>query len=329
MNVVLLGAGGFLGAHLHRGLTDAGHRVVSFAGTGAGGLDLASAAPGRIAAAVADALGDPDGTDHGAVVNAAGRAWNTDEAGMRAGNAELPARVVRALALLARPPRLVQLGTVHEYGAGTSGTPTPETTPPAPVTPYGRTKLLGTEAVLAAAGTGRVPGTVLRIANVAGPGAPTGSLLGSVAARLTAVAHALHAAPDGGAGRTPVELRLPPLRAWRDFVDVRDVTDAVLRTLTAPLDRVSGRVINIGGGAAVHTRELVQRLVDLSGLPVRTVEETVPGAPARHDTEWQQLDITRAAELLGWHPGHSLDHALRDLLAASSASNGTAGRTTR
>ncbi|WP_328328281.1 MULTISPECIES: NAD-dependent epimerase/dehydratase family protein [unclassified Streptomyces] len=300
MNIVVLGARGFLGKHICRALTDAGERVVPVPA----GFDLVTAEPERTAALVADAGAD-------AVVNAAGRAWKADERQMHTGNVELPVRVIRALALLERRPRLVQLGSSHEYGPGTSGAGTHENTEPAPVTPYGRTKLLGARAVLDAALTGGQPGVVLRIANVCGPGTHPGSLLGSVADRLVRLA------ADRGRTGVPAELRLPPLRAWRDFVDVRDVADAVLRTVRADDTDVLGQVINIGSGTAVHTRDLVNRLIAVGGPTVRVVEESPAGGPSRVDTEWQQLDISRAAEVLGWEPRHSLEQSLRDLLAAA------------
>ncbi|MEW2187191.1 NAD(P)-dependent oxidoreductase [Streptomyces cellulosae] len=316
MNVVVLGASGFLGRHVCHALREAGEQVVAVPGRGPGGLDLLTAGSERIAALVTEAGAD-------AVVNAAGRAWNADEREMHAGNAELPAVVAHALALTPRPPRTVQLGSVHEYGAGTAGASTHESSEPQPVTPYGRTKLLGTLAVLDASRAGGPPAVVLRIANVCGPGTHPGSLLGSVAARLVGPVR------DRPLSSGPAELRLPALRAWRDFVDVRDVADAVVRAVRADAGDVVGEVINIGSGTAVHTRELVHRLVALSELPVRIVEETPSGGHARSDTEWLQLDVARAANVLGWEPRRSLDQSLRDLLAAVSPPISTPGRNRR
>jgi nucleoside-diphosphate-sugar epimerase len=244
------------------------------------------------------------------VVNAAGRAWRADEPEMVAGNAELVARVTGALAGMPRPPRLIQLGTVHEYGAGTPGSGTAEDHPPSPVTPYGRTKLLGTQEVLRATQEQGVAGVVLRLANVIGAGAPRGSLFGMVAAHLA------DAARDPSPGKEPAELRIPPLQARRDLVDVLDAVDAVWAAATTPGPDITGQVINIGRGEAVPMRGLIDRMVTLSGLKVPVVEAGA-GTPARTDVEWQQLDISRARRLLGWRPHRTLDASLRDLLAAA------------
>ncbi|MFI9723683.1 NAD-dependent epimerase/dehydratase family protein [Streptomyces sp. NPDC052396] len=307
LTVVVLGATGYLGRRLCESFTGQGARVrpVSRGATGpeAVRLDVLTAWPEELARVLGS-----DGVD--VVVNAAGRAWAADERQMAEGNARLVARITQALAGLDRAPRLVQLGSVHEYGAGTPGTATTEDQPAAPVTPYGRTKLQGSQEVLRAARESGVDGVVLRLANVVGAGAPAGSLFGKVADHLA------EAARTRALGGTPAELRLPPLRTRRDLVDLADTVDAVLAAATAPADLVRGQVINVGGGRAVPMREPVDRMVALSGLPV-PVAEAAPTPPLRADVEWQLLDITRARRLLGWRPRRTLDDSLRDLLAAA------------
>lgn len=243
------------------------------------------------------------------VVNAAGRVWDGDEAQMTAGNVELVIRVLESLACLPRPPRLIQLGSIHEHGAGMPGVSICEEHEPAPVTPYGRTKLLGTRAVQRAASDRGVDGVVLRLANVIGAVVPARSLFGTVAAHLGEAARAQ------SLGEKPQELRLPPLRVYRDFVDVDDVVDAVQSAATAPRADVSGQVINIGRGEAVSVRALIDRMVELSGVDISVVE-AVPDHSPRSAAQWQQLDVSRALRLLGWKPRRTLDTSLRNLLAA-------------
>jgi nucleoside-diphosphate-sugar epimerase len=169
-----------------------------------------------------------------------------------------------------------------------------------PTTPYGRTKLRGTELVLDAAAAGRVPGVVLRVTNVLGAGAPAVSLAGRVAAQLA------HAARAG----TPAVLSLSPLHAERDFVDARDVAEAVLRAARAP---VVGRLVNVGSGQPVPVRTVVERLIAVSGVPA-TVHETGSQESSRSlHLDWQEADIRLAKELLDWQPRHPLDDSLRAL----------------
>ena len=311
LSVVVLGGAGFLGRHIGDAFTALGARVHPVSRTGADEpgnsrpalrLDLLQATPEEIA----ERLG---ATRPDVVVNAAGRAWQADEAQMAAGNAELVERLVSAMAALpGRPVRLVQLGSVHEYGAGAPDTGTGEDHPPAPVTAYGRTKLAGTRAVLRAT-TGRgVDGVVLRLANVLGAGVPQGSLFGRVAALLGEAARA------DLRGERPADLRLPPLRAARDLVDAGDAAAAVVAAAVAPGPAVTGQVINVGRGEAVPMRALIDRMIALSGLDV-TVVEDAEGPPARTDVAWQRLDIGRARRLLGWQPRRGIDDSLQGLLA--------------
>ncbi|MEU3750663.1 MULTISPECIES: NAD-dependent epimerase/dehydratase family protein [Streptomyces] len=298
--VLVLGGTGFLGRHITAGFAAAGAQVVPSARHGAHRVDLTAADPGPLAALLRDVR-------PGVVVNASGRAWGAGAEEMAAANCDAVVTLAAALAELPAPPRLVHLGSVHEYGPGTVGAGTREDHEPAPVTDYGRSKLGGTRAVLDAVRTEGLDAIVLRLANVCGPGTHRGSLLGAVGARLA------EAQVAAGPTADPVELRLAPLRAHRDFVDVRDVVDAVLTAAGAP--RQDHPVINIGSGAARPMRRIVDRLVALSGLQVRIVEDA--GDPRRTDAEWQQLDITRARRVLKWSPARDLDTSLSDLLGAA------------
>lgn len=312
LRVVVLGGTGYLGRHIGEAFHADGAQVhlVSRSPAQDGPaaprsvrMDLLTAGPRELTGFFGSVRPD-------VVVNAAGRAWRADEAQMTAGNAGLVARLTESLLDLPSPPRLIQLATVHEYGAGTPGAGTPEEHEPAPVTPYGRTKLLGTRTVLRAAADHGLDGVVLRLANVIGAGVPAGSLFGMVAAHLDEAARAQ------ALGEKPDELRLPPLRAHRDVVDVHDAVDAVRAAATAPAADIGGQVVNIGRGEAVAMDALIHRMVELSGVDLPVVE-TVPYQPSRTDTQWQQLDVSRALRLLGWQPRRTLDDSLRDLLATT------------
>ncbi|WHM36497.1 NAD(P)-dependent oxidoreductase [Streptomyces sp. BPTC-684] len=318
---MVLGGTGFIGGHVCAAFRAAGHRVVCVSRgrarpePGDDGVvhlhrDLDGPA-GEVAALLADVAPE-------VVVNAAGVVWQADEDRMWSLNARFAERLAHAAAALPGPVRLVQLGSSHEYGPAAPGGSTSEDAACDPVSVYGRTKLAATEAVLRTARETGLAAVVLRVANVTGPGVPGSSLLGIVAQRLAAAA-----APHGDGG--PAELRLAPLRARRDFVDVRDVAAATVLAAAAPAREVTGRVINIARGEAVPVRRIVERLIALADSPVRLTEQPLPdpgrdGAgrdsrALRADLEWQRLDISRARRLLGWRPAVDLDTSLADLLA--------------
>lgn len=291
-SVVVLGSTGFIGSHIRRAFAETGARVVGMSRGGEVRLDLTTATPAAIAAVFAS-------VDADVVVNATGMVWSAGLERMRSVNGDLVQRVVTAVAGMDRPVRVIQLGSAYEYGQVPFGSVIAESTPAVPDTDYGRTKLIGTEALISSG----VDGAVLRLAVASGPGAPPGSLLGVVARHLAQVA-------QGSAA----DLSLAPLRAHRDVVDVRDVADAVVAAALAP-GRLAGEVINIGRGSAVPVRWLVDLMIAQSGLPVRVTYTEGHGGSVRSDAEWLSLDVSKAARLLGWRPVRSLETSLRDLLA--------------
>jgi nucleoside-diphosphate-sugar epimerase len=293
--VLVLGASGFLGRHVHAAFATAGARVVPVSRKAHDGvaLDLVRAGRRELAGVCA-------GAD--VVVNASGVVWGGTEQEMTWMNAELAERLAEVLAASPGRPRLVHLGSAYEYGPTPHGTSIDEEWPPAPASPYGRTKLRGTRAVLRAAEEDGLNCVVLRVSVACGPGAPVVSLPGLVAGHLA----------DG----LDDELRLAPLLAHRDLVDVRDVAGAVLAAACATRGTVTGKVVNIGGGDAVPVRSLVDLMISLSGRPVRVLEEAAASG-ARSDAQWQCLDITRARRLLGWAPRRTLAESMRDLLTAA------------
>jgi dTDP-6-deoxy-L-talose 4-dehydrogenase [NAD(P)+] len=221
-------------------------------------------------------------------------------------NTVLVQRLVAALGRTLPKTRLVQLGSVHEYGAQPQGRILTESMVPRPTTAYGAAKLGATEEVLRAGRTGRVPGIVLRATNVVGAAAPPLSLAGRVAADLAR-------AERTGA---PAVLTLSPLRASRDFVDVDDVARAAALAADAGL---SGEVFNIGSGRPVPVRTVVDTLVRISGLPATVLETAVEEAARGYRLDWQQPDIRRAGRLLGWSPVKTLDQSMRELWESARA----------
>jgi NDP-hexose 4-ketoreductase len=106
------------------------------------------------------------------------------------------------------------------------------------------------------------------------------------------------------------EVRLGPLDAVRDFVDARDVADAVLAAAAAPAPPHS--VLNIGSGTGVSARTLVKELIAVTGY-AGPVHEDSAGSARSGDLDWQQADISLARQDLGWRPRRDLTDSLTDL----------------
>jgi nucleoside-diphosphate-sugar epimerase len=287
--LLLFGAGGFIGRHVRARARDA--QVVTVSRTpGAADicLDLAAATPREVAELI-------DETAPDAVLNCAGSTGG-DPALLVAGNVVAVANLVAGLTRAPPSPvRLVHIGSAAEYGAVPFGVPVTESTPPEPVAPYGVTKLAGTE-IVRAAGRAGLDAVVLRVFNPVGPGLPATTLPGRLAAELR------------GSGD---DIQVGSLSASRDFVDVRDVADAVLAVAraTAPLPPV----LNVGSGRATSLRDVVASLVEISGSARRVVETVSGGSERSAAVGWQRADVGAIGRTVGWTPAIGLPTSLRDL----------------
>lgn len=105
-------------------------------------------------------------------------------------------------------------------------------------------------------------------------------------------------------------LRGQPVRLFgggeshRDYTFVGDVVDGVIRAL----ERADGwRVYNLGSGKLTRLDQLVARLAEALGVPLRA--EAAPEQPGDVPLTW--ADVSRAREELGYAPQTGLEEGLR------------------
>ncbi|GAB3392459.1 NAD-dependent epimerase/dehydratase family protein [Amycolatopsis echigonensis] len=298
MRVLVIGASGFLGGHVRRAACARGFDVVTAGRSPVRPadrdylFDLSACVAGDLAELLVEVAPD-------AVVNCAGAVAGDAETLTRA-NVAATENLVHAVALADRGVRLVHLGSAAEYGRGSPGVPVREDASPRPIGPYGMTKLLGTQSVVHARERG-LDCVVLRVFNPVGAGASLSGLPGRAAAALR------KAVADGS------DLRLGPLDAVRDFVDARDVADAVLAALAVP---ALPPVLNVGSGRGLSARALVKELLEASGAGC-AVYEDAPGSVRSADVPWQEADLTLTTRTLPWSPRRDLADAVADLWSAS------------
>ncbi len=303
MRVLIIGASSFLGRHLLREATASGHEVVT-AGRSAvpssashHQLDL-TAGSSRIAKVIGSIAPD-------VVVNCAGATGGNPEV-LAAANITAVYDLVTAMTQARTPVRLVQIGSAAEYGRAEEGVPVTETAPTQPASLYGVTKLAGTKLTEVARMAG-LDAVVLRVFNVVGAGAPEDGLPGRAAGQLR------EAMARG------TDIRLGPLDAVRDFVDARDVADAILAAAAAPA--LPHSVINVGSGHGVASRALVRELLAISGYEA-AVHEDALGSARSAAMPWMQADITRARQDLRWRPSRDLKASVSDLWEAGCGATG-------
>ncbi|MFE0458159.1 NAD-dependent epimerase/dehydratase family protein [Kitasatospora sp. NPDC058965] len=299
MRILLLGGDGFLGRHVAAALRALPAAELRTAGRRPDHdlpLDLTSCQVEPLAAGLAALAPD-------VVVNCAG-AVSGSALYQTEVNARGPAVLAEALQLARPAARLVHLGSAGEYGPTEHGSSLTEQSQPRPLGIYGVSKLAGTLAVAESA----LDAVVLRVFNPLGPGSPTASLPGRLAAELAA-----------GTGEV---ITLGDLSAYRDFVDARDVATAVTAAVTAP--GPLPRILNVAGGRAQPVRAVAEGLVAAAGF-TGELAETGAGSARSAAVSWQQADISAAREALGWQPAHQLADSLRDLWQAVAGTAATAG----
>lgn len=164
--------------------------------------------------------------------------------------------------------------------------PTAEDTPPLPLSPYGIHKLVGEHYLEFYRREHGLRSVALRYGNVYGPRQTPDGEAGVVAIfaerLLRGERPAIFAYPDQPAGMA------------RDYVYVEDVARANLLALRSGAEGP----FNIAGGSPVRTGDLFESVRAACGADVAANR----GPARRGDVRESWLDVTRAADVLGWRP---------------------------
>ena len=304
MNVLVAGANGFIGGNvvraLEEGVSDGGvvgldrHPLSKLGLKRYYSLDIGDRGLTDIAAILEESEID-------AIVNCAGTT-NVGEGRPKDGNLNTTVQLLEAAARYREGIVFCQVGSSAEYGMLLRPERTSEASPEKPLASYGRGKLEATRYVLEATRNGRVSGFVLRLFNPIGIGMPNTQLVGRVCEYLF--------------GPTSQALDVGDLGGYRDYVDVRSVSLAIVSSLLSS-GRIAGEVINIGSGTASSTRSLVTGLL-AAVKRGRVVEVKGTGSVRSEGLNWQEADISKARRLLQWEPHYSLEETTFHLASSLS-----------
>jgi GDP-4-dehydro-6-deoxy-D-mannose reductase len=234
----------------------------------------------------------------GFVIHTAGRTPPALDEDLYRANFWYTAHLLSALRWLGKPMRIVLSGSVAELGpVPAAHLPVNEDYNGYPFDAYGRSKRLARVAALGE----RPPLEVMvaRIFNPVGPCLPTLQTFGRFAERL--------AEP----GADPVVLDVGDLDVRRDFIDVRDVAQAMI---SLALKARAGRVYHIGTGRPRRVREGLELLIRLSGRAVK-----MPVDPELQDRRGPYDSLTTIDRIVaetGWEPRIPWEQSLTDLWRA-------------
>jgi GDP-4-dehydro-6-deoxy-D-mannose reductase len=305
--VLLTGITGFIGSHLAERLVADGHEVHGIALEPAPYPNLASiqsmvrihqadlADPDALRAAVAAA--EPD-----AVVHLAGQA--IPSLAQKDASATIAVNVAGTANLLAAlepftGAHLVFASSADVYGVPDHA-PIDESAPLRPTNVYAESKVAAEEIVRAFGDRAGHPTVILRPANTNGPRQHPGLAASSFAKQIA----------EAEAGRGPAVIRHGRLDAKRDFIDVRDIAAAYVAAVGLAPERTE--TYNVGTGEAVSIERILQILVRLARVPVKT--EIDPERVRAGDSTVLALDASAFRARTGWAPTVPLERSLGDLL---------------
>lgn len=301
--VLVTGATGFVGSHLVRRLLADGAEVhaLTTAVTGVHGArlvdirDRITLHEGDLADRRAlDALVDrarPTHVLHLGGYTHAGTSWQHVDECVRA-NVQGTANLLQALAGSGYR-RFVNVGTGDVYGD--VGPPCREDGPVRPLSPYAATKYAA-ECLCRVFHEGYGwPIVMLRPFNAYGPGQAADRVIPEVITRAIR-----------GEG-----IRMTGGRQTREFNFVEDLVDGLVRA--ASVAGVEGELFNLGCGEDISIRDVTTLVLDLLGNPATASFGALPERPT--EARAMRSDSTRAREILGWKPEHSLVDGLEKTIA--------------
>ncbi len=215
-------------------------------------------------------------------------------------NIRLQLNVLEAVVRLGLESRVLVVGSGEEYGlVSPDQLPVTEDTPLRPLNPYAVSKVaqdfLGLQYHLSHG----VFAVRVRPFNHIGPRQRPGFVVPDFAQQIA----------EMEAGLRPPVVYVGNLDVYRDFSDVRDVVRAYRLALT---HGEPGQVYNLGSGRAYSVRELLERLIALTGMDVEVRVDPQRMRPS--EVPRIVADASRFRRRTGWEPRIPLEQSLRDVL---------------
>ena len=293
MKALVTGTAGFIGSHLSERLIEAGHEVVgldAFTDYYARSIkesNIASLTKRRrfrfIESSISDVNFDDvlDGVTH--IFHLAAQAgvrksWGADFAVYTELNIDATQRLLEA-SVSRRIERFVYASSSSVYGDA-APIPMLETARPAPLSPYGVTKLAAEHLCMLYHANYNVPTVAVRYFTVYGP----------------------RQRPDMAFHRFLKAIHHnEPLSLYGDGEQTRDFTfveDAVTATIAAAERGADGSVYNVGGGSRVSMNEILDVMAECTGK----APDVQRGETQRGDMRDTFADTTRAKTDLGFSP---------------------------
>ena len=187
--------------------------------------------------------------------------------------------------------RVVQTSTSEVYGTA-QVVPIDELHPLVPQSPYAASKVASDQLALSYQRSFELPVVVVRPFNTFGPRQSARAIIAAIAVQALT--------------RDVVEIGAT--RPTRDFVYVADTVEGFLRA--AEQEGVEGEVFNLGSGREITIGDLAQAILAVVGRDVPLVTAAERLRPGGAEVDRLLADADKARRLLGWQPEVSLQAGL-------------------
>lgn len=319
-NVLVTGGAGYVGCHVLGPLKEAGHNPVVYDDLSRGFTELVE--PHGVPLVIG-CLADRtllrsvlkehriDAVLHFAALAYVGESTDYPDRYYRVNTADAFGLIEEAVAYRPEsPPAIVFSSTCAVFGIPPV-LPIQESSPRAPINPYGRSKLALEWMLEDLSRQHRFPSIILRYFNAAGSDYQNGS--GECHSPEThLIPLAIKAATEG----TPLcingnDFDTPDGTAIRDYIHVRDLASAHVSALEYLIAGGSTTDLNLGTGMGHSVREVLSCVEQVckNSIPVQINERRLGDPPAL------VADPAKARKLLNWRPVYSdLDRIVEDAL---------------
>jgi dTDP-glucose 4,6-dehydratase len=303
LNVLVTGAGGFIGSHLTEKLVKQGHKVRAFVRYNSrnswGWLESSEVKDDievysgdiRDYDSVRASLNGIDVIFHLAALIGIPYSYRSPLAYIKT-NIEGIYNVCQA-AREAGVARLIHTSTSEVYGTA-QYVPIDENHPLQAQSPYAASKIGADQLALSFYRSFGLPVTVIRPFNTYGPRQSARAVIPTIITQLL---------------RGHEEIKLGNLTPTRDFNFVEDTVDGFITAGLSP--HTVGEVINIGSGREISIGELAALLGKLIGVEVRIQDDPARYRPEASEVERLCCNNNKARELTGWQPKYSLTDGLK------------------